>query len=243
MTQVYTHKTDLMRRVLHYASHGYTYWTAGEIAPAKAEALALKLADRYGTGRTETQRYRAKGRGEANTMLLMLHDPKDRDSPVYWWLMTTPGTGLVHELEELADIRRKRANLTGYELLVLSRKRREKDKPDKASKPTWTWVMTQETFDGWKSRIQTAVRQDNEKLIQQMLHSLGKVPGFRGVRVQAYLLYRIARADWKRARKGELPYPAPVVRYCGRYRKAGVVAVAEVSRKARRQKRQKMPVS
>ncbi len=52
MTQVYTHKTDLMRRVLHYASHGYTYWKAGEIAPTKAEALALKLADKYGTGRT-----------------------------------------------------------------------------------------------------------------------------------------------------------------------------------------------
>ena len=51
MTQVYTHKTDLMRRVLHYASHGYTYWKAGEIAPTKAEALALKLADKYGTGR------------------------------------------------------------------------------------------------------------------------------------------------------------------------------------------------
>ena len=240
MTHVYTHKTDLMRRILHYASHGYTYWTAGEIAPAKAEAFALKLADRYGTGRTETQRYRAKGRGEANTMLLMLHDPNDRDSPVYWWLMATPGTGLVHELEELADIRSKRTSLTGYELLVLPRKRLDKDKPDKASKPTWTWVMTQETFDGWKSRIQTAVRQGNEKLIRQMLHSLGKVPGFRGVRAQAYLLYRMARGDWGRIHKEVFPHPAPVVRYLGRYRKAGTVEVSQVSRKARRQK---MPAS
>lgn len=91
MSQIITHKTDLMRRLLHLASHGYDYWISGEIQPTKVEALAFKFLDRYHTNRTEMKRYRAKKRGEANTQLVMWQDQKDKKSPVYWWLLVTPG--------------------------------------------------------------------------------------------------------------------------------------------------------
>lgn len=236
MNQIITHKTDLMRRILHLASHGYEYWIAGEIAPAKVEGLAFKFLDRYHTGRTEMQRVRAKKKGEANTQLVMWQDQKDKKSPVFWWLIVTPGNGLVHELEKLAHIQKHRITLSGYELVMTNRRRREKDKSDKKLKPGWTWRMTAETFESWKERIKTAVRHNSDNQIRQALHSLGGVPGFRECRVQAYLLLRMLRNDWKRTQKGEFPYPDPFIKFCGRHQKAKTITTKEASQKAKRQK-------
>lgn len=89
MNLIIAHKTDLMRRVLHLVSHGYAYWIAGEIAPAKVDGFALKCNDRYHTHRTEMQRYRAKKKGEANTQLVMWQDQTAKNAPVHWWLLAT----------------------------------------------------------------------------------------------------------------------------------------------------------
>lgn len=239
MNQIITHKTDLMRRLLHLASHGYKYWISGEIQPTKVEALAFKFLDRYHTNRTEMQRYRAKKRGEANTQLVMWQDQKDKKSPVYWWLLVTPGSGLVHEREKLINLRDQRITLTGYELVKTNRKRREKDKPDKKLKPGWTWRMDAVTFEAWKERIKTAVRHNSDNQMRQALHSLGGVPGFRECRVQAYLLLRMMRNDWKRTQTGEFPYPSPFIKFCGRHQKAATITTKEASQKAKRKKTKK----
>ena len=239
MNQIITHKTDLMRRLLHLASHGYEYWISGEIQPTKVEALAFKFLDRYHTNRTEMRRYRAKKRGEANTQLVMWQDQKDKKSPVYWWLLVTPGSGLVHEMEKLNHLRDQRITLTGYELVKTNRKRKEKDKPDKKLKPGWTWRMDSATFDAWKERIKTAVRHGSDNQIRQALHSLGAVPGFRESRVQAYLLLRMMRNDWKRTQTGEFPYPSPFIKFCGRHQKAATITTKEASQKAKRKKTKK----
>lgn len=238
MNLIIAHKTDLMRRVLHLVSHGYTYWIAGEIAPAKVDGFALKCNDRYHTHRTEMQRYRAKKKGEANTQLVMWQDQTAKNAPVHWWLLATKGSGLVHELEKLAVIRDSRPTLTGYELVMTNRKRRDKDKPDRKLKPGWTWRMTAETFEGWKERIKTAVRHNSDNQIRQALHSLGGVPGFRECRVQARLLVRMLKNDWKRTQKGEFPYPEPFITFCGRHQKAKTITTQEASQKARRKLRQ-----
>ena len=239
MNQIITHKTDLMRRLLHLASHGYDYWISGEIQPAKVEALAFKFLDRYHTNRTEMRRYRAKKRGEANTQLVMWQDQKDKKSPVYWWLLVTPGSGLVHEMEKLNHLCDQRITLTGYELVKTNRKRREKDKPDKKLKPGWTWRMDAATFEAWKERIKTAVRHSSDNQLRQALHSLGGVPGFRECRVQAYLLLRMIRNDWKRTQTGEFPYPSPFIKFCGRHQKAETITTKEASQKAKRKKTKK----
>ena len=236
MNQIITHKTDLMRRLLHLVSHGYDYWTSGEISPNKIEALALKFLDRYHTNNTEMQRHRAKKRGEANTQLVMWQDQNDKQSPVYWWLLATKGEGSVHELEKLTMICDRRPTLTGYEITKTSRKRREKDDPEKKLKPSWTWRMDAPTFDAWKERVKTAVRHNSDNQIRQALHSLGRVPGFRECRAQAYLLFRIMRGDWKRTQKGDFPYPFPVLKFCGRHQKAQTVTTTEVAKKAKRQR-------
>ncbi len=236
MNQIITHKTDLMRRLLHLASHGYEYWISGEIQPTKVEALAFKFLDRYHTNRNEMQRYRAKKRGEANTQLVMWQNQKDKKSPVYWWLLVTPGSGSAHELEKLNHLRDQRITLTGYELVKTNRKRREKDKPDKKLKPGWTWRMDSATFEAWKERIKTAVRHHSDNQMRQALHSLGGVPGFRECRVQAYLLLRMMRNDWKRTQTGEFPYPSPFIKFCGRHQKAATITTKEASQKAKRQR-------
>ena len=234
MNLIITHKTDLMRRLLHLVSHGYDHWISGEIPPAKVEGLAFKFLDRYHTGRTEIQRFRAKQKGEANTQLVMWQDQTDKKSPVHWWLLATKGNGLVHELEKLATVSASRPTLTGYELVMTNRKRRDKDKPDKKLKPGWTWRMTAETFEAWKERLKTAVRHNSDNQIRQALHSLGGVPGFRECRVQAYLLVRILKNDWKRTQQGEFPYPDPFIKFCGKHRKAKTITTQEASEKARR---------
>lgn len=80
MNLIIAHKTDLMRRVLHLVSHGYAYWIAGEIAPAKVDGFALKCNDRYHTHRTEMQRYRAKKK-VTNTQLVMWQDQNRQKRP------------------------------------------------------------------------------------------------------------------------------------------------------------------
>lgn len=238
MPEVLTHKTDLMRRLQHLVSHGYTGWIAGDITPAKVEGFALKCADRYHTQRNDNQRYRAKKRQEANAHLVMWQDQKTKNAPVLWWLLATPGTGLVHELEKLADVRKQRITLTGYELVMTNRKRREKDSPDKKLKPGWTWRMEQETFDGWKERVKDVVRHNQDGQIRQALYSLGGVPGFRECRAQAYLLLRMMKNDWKRTQAGDFPYPDPFIKFCGRHQKAKTITVKDTSHKARRQRKQ-----
>ena len=135
-------------------------------------------------------------------------------------------------------IRDSRPTLTGYELVMTNRKRRDKDKPDRKLKPGWTWRMTAETFEGWKERIKTAVRHNSDNQIRQALHSLGGVPGFRECRVQARLLVRMLKNDWKRTQKGEFPYPEPFITFCGRHQKAKTITTQAASQKARRKLRQ-----
>jgi len=235
MMMAYTHKTDLMKRMLHYVSHGYTAWTAGEIPRAKAEAIALKFVDRYAVDRTEMQRYRAKALGQANSMLLMLVDTKDKAAPVKWWLLATPGKGLVHELEMLVNVRDKLPNITGYELVMMPRKRQPKDKPNKPIKPSWTWRMTTETFEGWQERLKLAVRQNLDPQLQQIIYSLGRSPGFRGIRSQAYLLWRMMRNDWRRTQRGEIPLTPPIIRYCGRYQTPVMIDLVSIGKRPKRQ--------
>lgn len=67
----YSYKTDLMRVLLQRVSHDYRYWTAGQVPPAKAQALILKFANRYKILASSQQRYRKKLRGEANSHLAM----------------------------------------------------------------------------------------------------------------------------------------------------------------------------
>ena len=142
-----------MKRILHHCSNAYTRYTSGKISPEKAHSLCLKLKDRYEIERTVQQRFRAKAKGQANSQLVMLFEKES--NIVFWWLLVTPGKGLVDQMEDLKDAlgRKSRIEFGGYELAIMPRKDR---------KPSWTWRMTAENKEAWRERLQVAVREYRE---------------------------------------------------------------------------------
>lgn len=55
----------------------------------------------------------------------------------------------------------------------------------------WTWRMSREEYQAWHERIRIAVRsRDGDDLVQQLIWSLFRIPGFGGLRDQVKLLRR-----------------------------------------------------
>lgn len=205
-------KTDAMARILTLVSRAYTHWTSGQIDSKKLAAFVLKLTDRYRIDATTMQRYRAKQQSQANSELVLLQGDDNR---IHWWLLVTPGEGLVQQMENLADASDKKTRITmpgqDYELVMT---------PRKGMRASWTWRMTQATEQAWGERFKTAIRHNNDQAIRQALDSLRRVPGFREARAQAFAIEAAAKAEWARSRRGEWPYPGVFVGFQGRFKKA-----------------------
>lgn len=228
---IYLHKSDLMERLQHLVSHGYTRWTGGTVAAGKLQALILKFSDRYGTERTQMQRYRAKARGEANAQLCCI----EAEPGVYaWWLLATPGAGLVHQMETLADATSKKARITtpgaDYELVQT---------PRKGLPASWTWRMTPDTEEAWRERIKTAIRRHNDSELRQAWHSLCRIPGFRECRAQGFALMQFAKGEWKRSRSGDWPLTEGFIAFRGRRKTARTEPAQDAAKRAQRKTRKK----
>lgn len=217
------HKTDAMARILTLVSRAYTHWTAGQIDAKKLAAFTLKLTDRYQIDATTMQRYRAKQKGQANSELVLL---QGADNRIHWWLLVTPGEGLVQQMETLADATDKKTRLTmpgqDYELVMT---------PRKGLRASWTWRMTQATEQAWGERFKTAIRHKNDQAIRQALDSLRRVPGFREARAQAFAIEAAAKGEWLRSGKGEWPYPGVFVGFQGRYKVAATTPIRGAKRR------------
>jgi hypothetical protein len=224
MTAIYLHKTDAMRQLLNRVSRGYSRYVTGTLAPKKVEALVLKFTDRYAIDRTHQQRYRAKQKAEANSHLVMWLEAENQ---VRWWLLVTPGDGLVEELEQLQDTghKKQRLTLTGYELLKTPRK----DKP-----AAWSWRMTHDNHRAWQERLKTAVRHNNEEAIRQAMYSLSRVPAFSESRKQAFDLFRLAKGDWQRTQRKDWPYGEIYIGFYGKFQTANTLDARQFSQQARR---------
>jgi len=218
---VFLHKTDAMKKIQHLVSHGYLHYTTGVVPFKKAFPLSLKFTDRYEINRTSQQRWRAKAKQKSNADLVLLVARNE----IVFWLLATEGEGLIHELENLKDVRikRERIEYTGYELVKV---------PKKESKPAWTWRMTSENFEAWQERIKTAVVRFNDDLVRQALHSLKATPKFSGSRQQVFKLEAFAKTQYKRTQKGTWPYQQLVLGFHGRFKKGKTMPILELSKKA-----------
>lgn len=210
---VQRYKAAFMQRIADHVRLGYTHWTAGTVSAERAQALARKFHNRYGTGLTRHQKAYARLQGRASATLVLWSDQPDQ---LHWLLMLTPGENLAHELEQLQDATTAsgRIAVTGYELVQSPRRGCER--------PAWTWRMTADTYEAWRERILRGARHSPD-VLSQHVKELGRTPGFTGCRAQVRKLLQLARAEARRrqgAAATTVSYP-PSIGYVQRLSQTG----------------------
>lgn len=214
---IFEYKTDFMRSVQNLVARGFTHYTTGTVVKEKFNAVAQKLKTQYQTEMTSQQRWRARKKGLATTHFLsfILNDQE-----VFFILLATDGQGDIHEFEKLKDSSKKeqRIEITGYQLLKM---------PRKGAPASWTWKMTDQTFNFWRKRLKRAIRWKSKKFINQCVYSLSRLPKFHAIRQQGFQLIQYAKADWKRSYKSSEPCPFDSIflGFYGRYQAAAKVSI------------------
>lgn len=224
---IYPKKHHAMQQVQHLVSRGgYAYWVAGVVPGRKLRAFVEKMRDRYAVDRTESQRRRARERGEANTQLVIYplkreKRPQSDDFAFFLLVDREAPESLIWQLETPQNVFKRRITTPdGYELVKL---------PRKGSKPAWTWRMTNELYTAWEERLKGVIYKRDERGIRQAWWSFARMPGFHGVREQAKQLKRMAFYAWKRVRSDE-PKPLRLPSFLGRRRALERVGVREYLR-------------
>lgn len=212
-------RQTLLQRVGDYVRTGHTHWTAGEVALERAPVLVRKFARLYAVDVDRNRRFRAKQRGDANAVLLLLRTPAGGAS-IRWILLVTVGDHPAHQLERLHDAstRDGRVHLFDYELVHLT-KRKAKQKvgtkpaptepdgrhpnraPVQESEPArlvLSWRMRREVYETWRQRALSAARGHNAFVLQQFLEELYRAPGFYGVRQQVGKIVGLLRREYHR---------------------------------------------
>jgi len=177
------YKTVLMQRIQKSLSSGYYYHFSGRISYRKAESLAAKFAEKYKVHVGQTQRYRNKQSGKASAYLYLFPIPESTD---FWWIvMLTEGEHPARTSESLSDARHKRCRIRLWDNSYQAIRRPRDD-----GKSAWTWEMTKTHYESWKSRLKSAIQNKNTQKISETLNSLGRVPGYAGLRINCKALLK-----------------------------------------------------
>jgi hypothetical protein len=197
-----------MRIILETVQRGSQYWTTGVVPFRKAIAFADRMAQLYGADASQAQRAYAKNRHRANTSLVMF---PEHSGELRFWLLVTPGTGIVHEREHLQDAHRPRSHLlwgSQYELHQAQRPR------EHGGGMTWTWSLTGSRYDALlASMLQTARnpgrQHDRRDDLDALVKAILRMPGYYGVRQQQMALLRAGKEAWLRTHRDADTYTWP----------------------------------
>lgn len=199
-------KRAAMRVILETVQRGSRFWSAGRVQPEKALGFAEKMARLYHADANAAQRAYAKRMGRANTTVVMFPE----NAEILWWLLVTPGNGLVHEREKLMDAHDKRSRLIWldqYELVHEQRPRSE------GGGRHWTWRLTAQRY----AQFDAAMREladshgghDRRDDLDALVQALMRMPGFHGVRTQVQALLNFGRETWSRTHRKSEVFPWP----------------------------------
>lgn len=192
-------KEALFQRLADYCRQGYHYAVSGTVPINRAPALAYKFKTLYHVHADKNERYRRKRVGIGNAELF-LYAPDETNTDIVWVLLATAGH-ISHQTERLTDVREKGGRLfvTGYEMVRLPR--------HGSSAPAYTWRISDEQFHTWKYRLRTLIRSRADGDLQRAYYGLTHPPGFRAIRQQTRVLIAYAKAEWKRSRNKNEPWP------------------------------------
>lgn len=198
-----TSKAAAMSYLQLLVSTGYRYWTRGEMPISKAEAFATKINSLYDVESTQSQRETLKKKGKAASKLVIYQHDKDK-TKVMFWLLATPGKGLIHEREKLSDA--LKVPLTWrdqYNLTQIQRDRKQ------GGKITWTWQMQKEYFKDQLAMSKGAA-DSGEQALKDYFSRIGHMPMFSGIRDQVMDINDYGRKTWHKKRKSSYPQVLPV---------------------------------
>ena len=184
-------------------STGYRFWTRGEMHFSKVEAFASKIHSLYNIEATQSQRETLKKHGKATCKLVIYPHDKDK-TKVMFWLLATPGKGLIHEREKLSDA--TRVPLTWRDQYNLTQIQRDRKQGGNIS---WTWQMQKDYFKDQLAMTKGA-SDSGEQALKDYFSRIGHMPMFSGIRDQVIAMNDYGRKTWHKKRKSEYPQVLPV---------------------------------
>jgi len=107
--RIHISRKSFLLSASHYVSANFRWYTAGQVPASKAERLVAKFDRAYGILDNKREFENKRRRGAARSRLLMLLPDHEgikvtTDTPVDFILLSSDGTGAVHELENLIRI-------------------------------------------------------------------------------------------------------------------------------------------
>lgn len=196
-------KAAAMSYLQMLVSTGYRFWFRGEMHYSKAQAFAAKMQTLYNTDATQSQRSTLKAKGVAAARLVM--HPHDHDkTKIMFWLLATPGKGLIHEREPLSDA--LTTPLTWRDQYHLTKIQRD---TKNGGKITWSWQMQSKYFKDQLNMTKSAA-DSGASALKDYFGRISHMPMFSGIRDQVKLLDEYGKKTWRKQRKTAYPEVLPV---------------------------------
>ena len=194
---VFTKKTVYMQRIADLIGTGHIQYVQGIVAIEKAGFLAGKFDVRFDILQTKLQASRGRKAGKSSTRLLLLH-PAAEATELQWVLLHFPSS-TPDESEKWRNALQDRISVTGYELLRIT-------KPEE-SRPVWTWRYSRCRQDDLRHAIIQCIRQNRDRDLEELIHTIWRSPGFAGIRDQVKKFGALIKHEWKRSRKSSEKMP------------------------------------
>lgn len=215
------HKTALMQAIQDCVTNGYTKYVSDMIPGDKLATFMQKMDKKYSVNRHRQSEYRRRKMGLGNARLYVYPAGEfiSRQSFIFF-LLVSEGTHPAHTEEPLRDAlqKRERVVLDRYELV-------RQTAPGKGTS-TWTWRMTHRDRTRWEEILVKLARNDNTMKLKQAIYSLGRIPGFSGIRKDRRHLFSRIKSAWKKAHKPSDTMPAfPLNRWVRRVERKHVIKV------------------
>ena len=196
-------KAATMSYLQMLVSTGYRHWIRGEMHFFKADAFATRMSNLYNLEATQSQRATLKSKGIATARLVMYGHDYDK-TKIQYWLLATPGKGLIHDRESLSDA--LTTPLTWRDQYHLTKIQRDRKM---GGKITWSWQMQNLYFKDQLNMTKSAA-DSGEAALQDYFSRISHMPMFSGIRDQVKLLDEYGHKTWKKKRKSEYPQVLPV---------------------------------
>jgi hypothetical protein len=214
-------KTAYMQRLADLTRLGNRYHVTGEVSLDRACALVRKFRDLYLVYLPKDQRYRRKRAGLGNAHLV-LWQPNIEAPILTFTLLVTPGDHPAHRLEQLRDAYDRRQRLqvgVDYELVQHTRAAAPAvagATPGGPPKASLSWRLTAEREQAYRDEFRDLIRRNAIRDLVLRWHSIHRIVGFALARRQVFELRTMARAEWKRSRKGPFPVKGTRIGYVSR---------------------------